>query len=311
MTGKLPRSVRLWLALLAAGGSAAVSRAQEKEAPREGLREAQKEFEAIKAARDPALQLKADLPRVSAPEWHGTTPAPSGTAGGQTRAATKKLPGETKSKNWLVDAMQKPNPPRDGREPRGAADERETERDALAGTRDFQTERSDPHDELARSEEPAKKKENPPIAPEKVVNPLTTFLGDWMTPQDYALLKPGLSAPAANIGLANAPGASLSPVSSALTGPGSNLSAGPGSLSAPAAVLPTPRENPFLQTIAVVPPSTLMPMPTIVRPPASVPSGGLPQVNVPTPAPVPPPAKTPEFARPGADDKYFKQLKRF
>jgi hypothetical protein len=145
-----------------------------------------------------------------------------------------------------------------------------------------------------------------------VANPLESYLGGWMTPQDYALLKPSLAQGAL-------PGGGRDPMSpnalqsanGALPGIGGTGAAL--GISAPAAGLPAPKakENPFLQ--ALVTPAPAVPVPAFgaAMPPAT------PAVKpLATAAPPPPPiepakSKIPDFAKPAEDEKYFKQLKRF
>ena len=78
-------------------------------------------------------------------------------------------------------------------------------------------------------------------------------------------------------------------------------------ISAPAAM----RENPYLQPLAapgfVTLPSNVKSKLEPLPPPRTA---NLPSFSPPTPIP-PPQSKVPEFARPLADEKYFKPLKRF
>jgi len=73
---------------------------------------------------------------------------------------------------------------------------------------------------------------------------------------------------------------------------------------------PIQRENPYLQSLkseaSVIPTGgrpTIMPLDPIPR--------STPPAIVAPPVPAAPPTKIPDFAKPGSDDKYFKQLKRF
>lgn len=279
-----------------------------------GLSEAQKEFDAIKASRDPALPLKADLPRMSAPEFHGGA-SPTPRANPTTKS--NKARAETKSKNWLVDAMQKPAEAREGRG--RLPGELNPERDESGSTSNpdaaslFAAEDSRREPVGKRSEEPARK--NSPDAPkEAVVNPLNRFLGEWMSPQDYALLKPGLTAAATDSPLALNPTPGVTPpaLPADVTVPGPIGSAA--GLPRMASGLPsgTPRENPFLQSLS--PPVNLLPASpatSVPKPVLTTPAVVAPTVSAPSVVSPALPGKIPDFARPAADDKYFKQLKRF
>jgi hypothetical protein len=148
-----------------------------------------------------------------------------------------------------------------------------------------------------------------------VVNPLNRYLGDWMTPQDYSLLKPGLAQSAMN-GLnheGSREGGLVIPGSNALR-PGAvdqpGLRSSNVTNDVPAA---KPKENPFLQALNA--PAVPVNPPSSFVTPAQVVTVSPPKISMMAapPAPVSEPAKSkvPDFAKPVQDEKYFKQLKRF
>lgn len=146
-----------------------------------------------------------------------------------------------------------------------------------------------------------------------ITNPLTSYLDGWMTPQDFALLKPGLDGRPAAVALPQ-PDASVAPggfMAEPLSSAQASRGAGPAPL-APGGDRPgAGRENPFLAAlnapVANVAVAAQTPRPAPPEPgPATVATP-----SVPSPPSPPPASRTPEFARPAADDKYFKPLKRF
>jgi hypothetical protein len=133
-------------------------------------------------------------------------------------------------------------------------------------------------------------------------NPLNAFLADWMTPKDYALLKPGLqSSGTSTVALPAGPKVSIAQPGSALFGNQASL------LSSEASPAPVtkPTENPYLQALNE-------PAPVVTVPPTP-PANPVPAPAVAPALPVPPQpqSKIPEFAKPATDNKLFKPLKRF
>lgn len=276
-----------------------------------GIVGARKDFESVKAARDPALQSKPDAPRISTPEWHGL-PSPSVSG----PASTKKKPAaETKSKNWLVDAMQKPattssrdDRPGSDRE-RDASRERAREGPWRLREPDVADANASSRPDAASTAAPQRDERN-----RKAVgidaNPLTRFLGDWMTPQDYALLKPGLEATGMIPSTLNGGVGWGSGAVGAATGgiaPNDTLF-GLGETAAPRSTVAAPaRENPFLQSLTPpAPPPVAAPSRPLSAPPVPAIQSAPPPLSPPAG-----PAQIPEFAKPSDDAKYFKQLKRF
>lgn len=207
---------------------------------------------------------------------------------------------------WLVEAMEKNSPSKKGQEREGPvkADELRLLPDSQKGT--------EAGGFAAVSAEATTPVEKDRKAIEPPPNPLNQFLASWMTPQDYALLKPGLET-SSNTG-------PLAPTEAMLSVPSpaeisvatrSDLEASvrgaDRSLLAPA----RPTENPYLQAFNEPVPFAgfTPPLPPIAAPSAPSPA---PTIFVPPATPLPPPqSKVPDFAKPAVDDKYFKPLKRF
>ncbi|WP_414664995.1 hypothetical protein [Horticoccus sp. 23ND18S-11] len=305
------RRGRSWSALAASLVLAAVLPSQAAEANAgptakpspepDALTRAQRDFDTIKATRNGTLlPARPDVPRVAVPEWQGV-PAP-------TPSIPLKSPAsEAKSPTWLIDAMKKETASSEsrttgsderGRDPRLSTNAGSSEKELSAAARTNEPDSRETRERNDRS------------ASVRVVNPLERYLGDWMTPQDYALLKPGL---AESLGertdvKRETTAFDATTIAGGLAGiaggasPASPLSV-PGGSSAPLA-----RENPYLQSLVTPPVITIAPPPRapspapVFAPPATL---GTPAVNAPSPA------RIPDFARPANDEKYFKQLKRF
>jgi hypothetical protein len=147
----------------------------------------------------------------------------------------------------------------------------------------------------------------------EIVNPLARHLGDWMTPTDFALLKPGLTESLGSVTTPK-PTQTFGAVGSAintLPAPGSEAMVG---LLAPVQGSVTsrvPRENPYLASLTPLAPS-IPPLVSIAKPgpPLPAPAPAIPSFPPPATSPSPQ-SKVPEFAKPLTDEKYFKQLKRF
>lgn len=264
------------------------------------------------------MQAKDGSLRVATPTMETD---PSATPGAWLRAQKEKekelSEKKKKSNNWLLEAMEK------DRKPDGEVVARPTEADQvralLAGERPTET----PATSLSSAQASAtdEKGKEKPAAPQ-VVNPLTRFMSDWMSPKDYALLQstPGVAAPKESV--VGAGGSTPSPDTggsvASVSAPGgggleSLFGTGPGGR---APTSPPPRENPFLQGLQPIPTGTAGPT---FSAPALAPLPPMP--NSPAPAtgfqPAPatelasPRANAPDFARPTYDDKAFKPMKRF
>ncbi|HZP58908.1 MAG TPA: hypothetical protein VFB27_01190 [Opitutaceae bacterium] len=140
---------------------------------------------------------------------------------------------------------------------------------------------------------PAKAEPPPPV----VSNPLTPFLNQWMTPQDYTLL--ARPAPTGPLPAAGAP----SDPANDFARPGEGLISGglTGALNAVSPAGPDPKANPYLAGIT----DFSLPPAGPVLPPVP-PPGGSPAVAPISPAPAATPAP---FAPSDDNEKYFPQLK--
>ncbi|MEO6245863.1 MAG: hypothetical protein ABIQ12_10550 [Opitutaceae bacterium] len=268
-----------------------------------GLEKLRKDLDAAKAPAAAARQFAPGISGAALPDWQGAEPLYT-----PTRRATGKNSGrETKSANWLLDAMKPPA---------ASIDENQTlkgEVELTDATQRLSGKDSAPRpdaDKSVTSTEPsdAKLRFGQNVAP----NPLAQFLGGWMTPQDYALLKP---VPAGESNL-SAPNRGLDSLASGGTGRSSDLSTVigmVGSASGPKSPAPpsSPHNNPYMQTLTVpaiapIQPS-IVPIPSSISPAPSALSSGSVKPSVKAAAP----AKAPDLPSVSDDEKYFKQLKRF
>lgn len=214
-------------------------------------------------------------------------------------APKAKLPlRAAKPANWLADALEKETKPRDDDNRLAFGETGELSRPVSATQ--------------ARSELRGIRSPSEPIA---WFDPLARFLGDWMTPQDYALLKPahrrsepaGVEVPA-GLAVASERVATQPELPFGLRG-------GEGSIARGAVPKPDGaafrRDNPYLQTLAnqapangiIAAPQKLSPTPPASNAPAAK---GTMEIVPGIPA-----QKSPDFSKPTEDEKYFKQLKRF
>ena len=282
------------------------------------LEQAKRELEATKGGRikesDGALRdLRTAVPPMPMP---GTPSAPLPAPRADARTGVEK-PG----RNWLVEAMERKaganagkgegRAERPGREllrEENGSESEGRDREGLSSARETARE---PGRE-GREREGERKRETE-------VNPFARYLKDWVSPQDFALLQSTINAPR-ETGAAK-PADYVSPqasdISSAVAAarPGDPGFAslfggrGPGPETAGGRVRTA--ENPFLQFLpgeisnsraaAQAPGASSLPNPVIT--PAQ-------PALAPTAAPNPRGA-VPEFVRPIADDKLYRQLKRF
>ena len=254
---------------------------------------AKKEFDAVKSLREFGPDPKGNLPRLSLPSMPSGA-APSALPSAGNRPELDRQP----SKNWLVDAMEKRASEKNSR----TADDRETERGREPNElRAGRTRGREDEEKNSRPETP---------------NPFARYLGDWMTPQDLALLKPALEnstrgdSAAGNGALPNLSGEAA--VALGDFGPKSALSGASGTNRLPATG--QVRENPYLDVLGGARAQTAPPPAVVSRPSGSFGAPQSPASAATAPGVPPPPpqaGKLPEFVRPNADEKYFKQLKRF
>jgi hypothetical protein len=274
---------------------------------------AQRDFDAIKAAKDSGVP-KGEMPRITVPDLQVGL--------GESLARPLQSPKDAKAKkakesaNWLIDAMEKKpadqNRTRDAKSGRdrdsvGDADSLNTEKATESGSLDL-VQMQTRQESAARAEKDRMETAQAPNA----INPLARYMNDWMTRQDYSLLQPvaaNTDGPGAGNGISGSAGA----VANSVGAPGgldAIFGSGPVDKSPIAAA---PRENPFLQALSL---PSLPPASSFAPPPSPLPSLA-PMNSTPAYAPMPPPEQpaqrnsVPDFAKPADNDKYFKPLKRF
>ncbi len=280
--------------------SAATNSSAAAPLPADAIAIARREFEAVKSARDSVAQPKETFPRISAPELHVP---PSGGAWTPQKSTLLEKEKEKKSANWLVDAMEKSADARKDRERGGV--ERERDRGPMSRRADREKEGEEDGEKRTTANGAEERERKPETA---VTNPLSAFLGTWMTPQDFALLKPGIEQGFSATGGASSSGTSTLPgTGSAFPLPGSDASSA--ATAAARAAAATPRENPYLAMLGSVTPVSSA---SVAAPPLPAPAANRGVIAPPSLPPVSAPkSSVPDFVKPATDEKYFKQLKRF
>jgi hypothetical protein len=284
----------------------------------DALTAAQRDLELIKATREPAAPIAGAWPGIAAPEWpHGpvTAPLPRPAPNPQAAGAAQK-----RSAHWLVEAMErkleehgaKAQPEKHrgrARDDRTSAADSATEQE-IADAADRGLPGENREREAGKSEAPGGAVDEPERKPEQAPNPFAPYLAGWMTPADYALLKPVVEA---------ANGADLRAGGSANAAGTASFSFQPGPSAAPSGLPRAPApENPFLQAMAPV--SASFTVGAVAASGAgAAPANPAPAAVIFTPAiepAAPPPtpaakATQPDFVKPQSDEKYFKPLRRF
>lgn len=222
-------------------------------------------------------------------------------------------------RNWLVEAMEK----KPGATGVGAVEREErTARESIRGQNVFETDGRG-SEELSESRGAApgprrdQREREGDRKREKEMNPFASFLKDWVSPQDFALLHSTVAAPReAGVGKpAEYVSAEAPDISSAVPSvrPGDTGLAALFVGRAPGLEIAPPRgragENPFLQFL----PGEISASRTSA-PAAPNQSNAILTPASPAIAPAAPPAprgSVPDFVRPIADDKLYRQLKRF
>lgn len=292
--------------------------------PGSSISGARRELDAIKALRDPAQMPKGGLPKLTLPELRTGTASPE-VQPWSTKQGNKPDAAKKQSPNWLVDAMMKDErrandaarqaKGREGRDERG---ERADTTESGARTLDMADDENVRGTRIANAEPRDDRETHRAKEPRDVANPLNRYLGEWLTPRDYAVLKPSLDETTtggrAAGGLDPRIAATLGPNSLTAAMPTSGLATGESALAIDAVRQAAPRENPFLEALqpsANAKPANVVPLP--VPPPAGVVPPIIPTSVAPnSPPPIAPQqSKIPDFAKPAQDEKYFKQLKRF
>ncbi len=318
----------------AAEGSAPARTREAGERPAEptgGISAARKDLETIKAAKDPAQ--RGNRPGSGAlpmPEM-GVAGTALDTRPNLPSGASAPQPVPRRGTNWLVEAMSK-----DSSAALAGAGERERNgrradgRPAVGSRDGTELAEADGAEPLAapalaatRAEERAANRERSEAraeasgearastgAPE---NPLTRFLGAWISPRDYALLRPtleqGTEHSASGPGKGDAFAATGGVPGSAGQGTAGifGLDAAPAPVNAAAV-----RVNPYLEAIPSRAEVPAVAGGVTVTPPSPVrQETPLPPPAISSPGIAPPKPRIPDFARPAPDEKYFKQLKRF
>lgn len=288
------------LALATAAFAAEQAAPSTSAAPDESLAAARREFEAMKRLREGLPEQKGSLPQISAPALDVRMPGPA-IRSSSSKEKEKMEKAEKKSANWLVEAMNKEK--KESQKEGARSREEVTRRDST-----FPLEAVEKTgEETALANQAAKQPEQAPERKAPPHNPLNQYLADWMTPGDYALLKP--SANADVNGAMVRGGLGSGPMESTLA-----VSAATETMAAlgrdKPAFTPPPKENPYLQVLALPPPppAVLAPVNGPSMPGPTQPASAAFSTSV---SPMPAPAKVPEFVRPLPDEKHFKQLKRF
>ncbi len=306
--------------------------------PTDSIAETRRDFEAIRATAAGMPEARADAPHIETPEML----ALEGVNGG--RASLPRsgpVPSPLPDGNWLVDAMaqsrQAPGAsagarpggskyiaenPAGGRLT-GAQSALEAGSQAAATGGQVASQRADNIAQMQGGRSNIHRDGTGLLpgngeagAAGAVVNPLSGYMAGWMTPRDFALLKPndrGSAIDATRDILRES--ATLDGRASAATAGTNSFLAGTTNGNSPGWMArggATPEQNPYVQDFAAVPAWSAPPISTPAKAPAT--SGGL-GVILSAPGPrqdVPATRSTiPDFAKPTDDSKYFQGLKRF
>jgi hypothetical protein len=306
------------------GGIALVGRADEPAAGAADspLASTRREIEALKNEQlAPSASSSLSLPNVVESPMIPPLLAPV-TMAPRTKASAE-LATKEKSSNWLVEAMQKDKNPRTSSESpldQGPARDRlgraagdGNSATELGAKDNLPGESVDPKDrDLTPDHRPKQNEEKPPE------NPLNRFMGEWLTPHDYELLK---KSPGASSELQ--PSTFSSPGNEFLPDPLRQLPDGPSSpgdfaispqLSAQSGA---PGENPYLVQSPAFPqvlgghPLDDTIFHNAPQGPAAPTTGRPTETFAPAPAPATNGPYVPDNLKTSDDAKYFPQLKRF
>lgn len=292
----------------------------------EGVRATQRDLDRIRAASDPLLSglARPTTARVPVPELR-TDSVESPLPVAPTTSAIRADKPVKNSSNWLVDAMEQGARERDSRQ-RTLSGTAQSEAKGARGLAEVRVdspfapprgEQSGDGDRERRIDSNAASRTENQAA---VHNPLASYLGNWLTPKDYALLTPGLAGGSAASPLGtgyNEPAPAVGVTTGALGGAPALKSDIPGGFKP--ALAPSvrsggviPRENPFLAGLNNLTPNSVPAAGVILGPAiASTAEAGRPELPIQA-MPVPPvTTKIPDVAKPRPDATYFKQLKRF
>lgn len=239
---------------------------------------ARRDLQAIQAAREDSRFGNSGKPSLEAPPAAALPPMDDPALGAVVLPGRKSK--EDKS-HWLLDAMDEQKKSPDGLLAGGKSDGKDPS---------FLADAQKNADQIAGS-----KLEQPALA--TVTNPLTPYLNQWMTPEDYTLL--ARPAPGDTAAPSALPSGLPGEIARGTDAPVSNGLADV--LNAPPPPAGTDaKANLYLAGIADF--SPVAPSPLAGPPPATVPVS-------PVPPPAASPATPPPFASPDDTGKYFPQLK--
>lgn len=296
---------RLWIVASVSLFSAAHSAAADAPgaATEDPLVAAKREYEALKAATTGAEQQKLLVPPTGLPQLEVKPEAPAVLSPLARSRAHDLEQNKTaaKGRNWLVDAMNENTSARSGTATKtpGTAFLDASRGDSATATDAFTALRMSRRPDLA-----AAPRQVPDLS--RVANPLTHYMGAWMTAGDHALLVPRQDA-------ANEFSESGSPVRPS----GGNVSTEPMTNSrshAPSLLPGGVAANPYLVELDVAPkpaPDVRSILPTDLPSLTVTGETGLPRVTGSAPTSQTAPPSIAEALKPNPDAKYFKQLKRF
>ncbi len=308
---------RLQISLLVLSMGMAVAE-QEKSPPapaaKTSIDAVRQDFDAIKALRQPGGQPKGELPRITLPELPPSER--EATLWPTDKQSKKGMIEDRKTKNWLIEAMEKPADSGQGNKHSRDRNKTDDDQTLFVNRAESTTEAAltmAAKGEVSADERHGKNTEREPVPP--APNPLAGFMAGWMTSKDYALLQTKGDGAAATNASRTSPADGLPAASGFLSVEPSGMAAIDGATLIPAGgskrpVSGNPRENPYLQLALPEPAPALLTQPQIVAPSATISTARI----MPGPAPaleVPARPNRPDFAKPLTDDKYFKPLKRF
>jgi hypothetical protein len=269
------------------------------------LESAEKDLQDIKAAQSDPTRVRVELPKIAGPE----SPAAAIPLQGQ-RARESQRTVRGKSENWLLDAMT-------GTDERTAQEEKlliltgEKTETELQLEKRFRLPGEKIEQAPSRLSEKSADAGRLPATETAIENPLTAFMGDWISQRDHALLLPkAATGPSSNSPLVSLPAPSgyRGVSQTSITGFSGDVTA--------ANVFSQstrPAENPYLQTLLPSmpePPAMRPEMPAFVQPRNDLPAPSLRRQAEP-PVPAAKPQVPGELARPEEDKKYFPQLRHF
>jgi hypothetical protein len=298
------------VAALAAGSNGRAEEAKNS-APEDPIAVAKRDYEALKEGAVDAKQEKRLLSPQSVPVLDANTELTPTLSPLARQRQTELKAAEKRSKNWLLDAMaeQKESDAKE-RNLRG--------RDAKPKAHDLIVDASaseSGHDltgESAALSSTTKKRETQE-KPERseTANPLASYMSSWMSPGDFALLKPTSNSRLGDTSVTSESLVQKEPISAPADG------ARDGPLFQANVPLPSSGshpENPYLTDQSEAP-SLLGPSSSPVSSPPQLSDTRNRSSPVPAaseqsnPSGAAPSAR--DFAKPDSDAKYFKQLKRF